>query len=64
MIKIIEKGTTPPSRKMQCQNCGCKFSYQRTDIAVDNRCADFVRCPQCGNKIIVDSWWDGEEIFD
>ena len=64
MIKIIKKGTTPPSRKMHCQNCGCKFSYQREDMAVDQRDANFVRCPQCDNTIFVDSWSAGREIFD
>lgn len=64
MIKIIEKGTVPPSRKMHCQNCGCKFSYQREDIEHDMLSQNFIYCPQCGKKIIVDSWCAGEVIVD
>lgn len=64
MIKIIENGTVPPSRKMQCQNCGCIFSYQREDMEHGVSIQNFIYCPQCGKKIIVDSWFAGEEIFD
>ena len=49
MIKIIEHGT----RKIaKCQNCGCKFSYEREDLCMDTiwkKC--IVNCPQCNEAI-------------
>ena len=64
MITIVQRGETAPSRKIQCQNCGCIFRYQRNDIVVDRQGRNTITCPQCNNRIIVNSWWAGEEIND
>lgn len=43
MIKIIERGTRTIVR---CHECGCKFSYEDSDIV-----RGCVTCPQCGVDI-------------
>lgn len=43
MIKIIERGTRTVVR---CHECGCKFSYEDSDIV-----RGCVTCPQCGVDI-------------
>lgn len=58
MIKIIEPGTKTIG---ECENCGCKFSYENEDIEKDGLWANnlvfigkiFVVCPQCGKEIIL-----------
>ena len=50
MIKILEYGTTTETR---CNNCGCRFTYDREDIQYDstaeigNMKNPHVICPQC-----------------
>lgn len=66
MIKIIEPGTRTVT---ECDNCGCKFSYEKEDIQsrpykspdglapVITRLPIFlesyVTCPQCGKTLTV-----------
>ena len=64
MNKIVEKG----DKLYTCDICGCKFTVDKdnikwNDVAIDydrltNRLRDCIstRCPQCGNRIIVD-WY-------
>lgn len=61
MIKIIEPGT---KKITNCENCGCKFSYEKEDIKhvqyklpeVKHSPAFFdyyVECPQCHKSVIL-----------
>ena len=55
MIKIIESGTR---KVIQCDVCGCKFSYEKDDVQNERTQLfsgfyDFVECPQCYNKVVV-----------
>lgn len=55
MIKIIKFGT----RQIRtCSECGCQFSFEKEDITredTDNYKGyrEFVQCPQCHQKIIL-----------
>ena len=58
MIKIIERGTKTIG---ECENCGCRFSYENEDIEKDGLWANnlvfigkiFVVCPQCCKEIVL-----------
>ena len=58
MIKIIEPGT---KKIGECENCGCKFSYENDDIKVSGPHSmdqlqtrkSYIVCPQCGKEIIL-----------
>lgn len=68
MIKIIEPGTKTVA---ECNNCGCKFSYEKEDIqSRPYKVPDgfvpsitklpiffesYVTCPQCGKTMTVKS---------
>lgn len=53
MIKVIERGTKTIG---ECENCGCRFSYEKEDIKKDKLYArgelkaviSYVDCPHCG----------------
>lgn len=71
MIQIIE-----PGKKLivQCDNCGCKFSYEGEDIQQEPEykaedlwiyiSKKYVVCPQCGKRVFLSSTsrTDGEPI--
>ena len=56
MIKIIEHGTRTIT---ECEECGCKFSYENEDIEVSGLYSmdqlqtrkPYIVCPQCHNSI-------------
>ena len=62
MIKIIEPGTRTVTI---CKYCGCKFSYEKEDIKLENGPSmevelrpvryklEYVVCPQCGKKLYI-----------
>lgn len=57
MIKIIKYGTR---RVTTCNECKCKFSYEREDVInedLDNYKAyqEYVSCPQCGEKVLINA---------
>ena len=57
-MRIIKKGTLPPKeKKMTCQECGCVFMYDRSDIHSDQREGCWVVCPTCKKCIDVDGRW-------
>lgn len=53
MIKIIERGTKTIG---ECENCGCRFSYEQDDIRESKLYSreklvaviSYVDCPHCG----------------
>ncbi len=55
MITIIKRG---PKEVVTCKNCGCLFSYEKTDIVykdLDNykACECCVVCPQCNQDVVL-----------
>ena len=58
MIKIIERGTKTIG---ECENCGCRFSYENEDIKVSGPHSmdklqtrkSYIVCPQCGKEIVL-----------
>ena len=50
MIKIIEYGT---KQIKTCENCGCKFSFEKEDIKGGRGFKEWVICPQCERKIVL-----------
>ena len=50
MIEIIERGTKTIG---ECENCGCKFSYENEDIETVFLGKNWVVCPQCGKEIVI-----------
>ena len=56
MIKIIERGTKTIG---ECENCGCRFSYENEDIKVSGPHSmdqlqtrkSYIVCPQCHKSI-------------
>ena len=51
MIKIIKQGTR---QKLECDNCGCMFSFEDEDVKRDCvRMRRFIECPQCRAKIYI-----------
>lgn len=62
MIKIIEHGTRTVT---ECENCGCRFSYEQEDIkneygpGLDDKLrkaqykSEYVTCPQCNKKLYI-----------
>lgn len=57
MIKIIEPGT---KQIAICNDCGCKFSYEKEDIlhfvsqgVLTITAKDYVICPQCHSQYTV-----------
>lgn len=51
MIKIIKPGTR---QKLECNNCGCLFSYEAEDVKWDATKKEyFLLCPQCGAGLTV-----------
>ena len=62
MIKIIEPGAKTIG---ECENCGCRFSYEEEDVKRENGPAmavellpvryksEYVVCPQCGKKFYI-----------
>lgn len=54
MIKIIERGTRTIT---ECENCGCRFSYEKEDIRGENgpgmaiNFREYITCPQCNKEI-------------
>lgn len=54
-MRIIEEGKLPSKEKeMKCDNCGCVFMYDRSDIKSDQREGDWVECPTCKKFITVE----------
>ena len=51
MIKII----TPGTRKIvNCNMCGCVFSYEKEDEQTDaRRYETYVTCPQCKDRVVL-----------
>lgn len=61
MITVIKHG----KRKfMYCKECGCEFTYEKEDImsiqSGINEWEYSVKCPDCGNKLMVSFWKDGK----
>ena len=55
-MRIIKEGKLPPKEKeMTCQECGCVFMYERSDVVCDERYGCYVVCPTCG-KFITINW--------
>lgn len=56
-MKIIKKGTkTPPDKKIyviKCKTCGCKFTYELSDICYAAYEFSFLRCPQCEYSVTI-----------
>ena len=60
MIKIIERGTKTIG---ECENCGCKFSYENEDIKVSGPHSmdqlqtrkSYIVCPQCHKSITLEA---------
>lgn len=55
MIEIIKLGT---KKKIVCDHCGCKFSFEKEDVQhedTDNYKGfmEYVKCPQCGEKVTI-----------
>ena len=58
MIKIIERGTKTIG---ECENCGCRFSYENEDIKVSGPHSmdqlqtrkSYIVCPQCSKEIVL-----------
>lgn len=55
MIKILKEGT---KQKVECDRCGATLRFDISDIKYDGirYCVGFkkyIRCPQCGHKIIL-----------
>lgn len=55
MIKILKEGT---KQKGECDRCGATLRFDISDIKYDGTryCVGFkkyIRCPQCGHKIIL-----------
>jgi hypothetical protein len=59
MIKIIKPGT---KKKINCDACGCLFSYEKEDVGYGDIANVFpmtaigmyVTCPQCKEKIVLE----------
>ena len=59
MIKIIRRGTR---KTIECDECGCLFSYESEDIQTEER-PDFgkpyyqkiILCPQCNKEIYLEA---------
>lgn len=43
MIKVIKYGTRAIG---ECENCGCRFSYEEENIKETNK-KTYIECPQC-----------------
>ena len=57
-MRIIKEGKLPPKeKKMTCQECGCVFMYERSDIHSDQQEGCWVVCPTCKKYIDVDGRW-------
>ena len=57
-MRIIKEGKLPPKeKKMTCENCGCVFMYERSDVHSDQREGCWVVCPTCKKFIDVDGRW-------
>ena len=60
MIKIIERGTKTIG---ECENCGCKFSYENEDIKVSGPHSmdqlqtrkSYIECPQCHKSVTLET---------
>lgn len=60
MIEIIKAGT---KNRVECNNCGALLSYTKEDIKVheefvsqrDSYIQKYIICPQCSNKIVLNS---------
>lgn len=50
MIRIIKHGNR---RVIECENCGCVFSYEKEDVKTEqigvNDFMSYVQCPDCKN---------------
>ena len=62
MIYILEHGNN--FHTLVCPICGCKFSYETSDILLDNKvsnnnlstlCQAYINCPECYSKIIINN---------
>lgn len=63
-IKVIKEGTKKPKVfRVECNECGCVFEYDKNDIFVyeaipgctiydTELCKFAVRCPQCNNECV------------
>lgn len=48
-MKIIKKGEIKEKEvKETCYKCKSKFIYTPSDVEMDNRDGDYVKCPCCG----------------
>lgn len=61
MITVIKHG----KRKfMYCNICNCEFTYEKEDITSMqsgiNEWEYYVKCPDCGNKLMVSFWKDAK----
>lgn len=57
MITVLEKGTKaekkPPLYVTTCDNCGCKFTYNYSDLEYAHIDSRYIRCPQCDSCIFI-----------
>ena len=57
-MRVIKEGKLPPKEKeMTCQECGCVFMYERSDVHSDQGEGGLVVCPTCNKFIYVDGRW-------
>lgn len=50
MIKIIKHENR---HECTCERCGCIFSFEKEDTYIDYKDKQFIRCPECQNRIEV-----------
>jgi hypothetical protein len=53
-MKILKEGQLPDVEiEKTCNGCKCVFTYNGSDIQIDNRDGNYVICPTCGSFISV-----------
>lgn len=55
MVEIIKRGT---KQRGICSACGCEFTFEKEDIKREDTDGykgfrDYVQCPQCYEKVIL-----------
>lgn len=70
-MEVIKHGNT--YKETECKKCGALLSYCKSDIKINSGCDDYfgeihsyheeyIKCLDCGKKIILCSYIDGEKI--
>ena len=75
MPKIVVEGKYPENNKTVCDECECIFQYYTREVHTDFTTPDeeaffggfgmykWIRCPQCGNKVILDYSFEETDPF-